>query len=80
MESFFAGACTWQKTLLSLQVWNLVTHGEQIMRAADCKPFVQKGRGFGPARFALHSPFPAVRCRNRREAASQSMMASAAST
>jgi hypothetical protein len=44
MESFFAGACTWQKTLLSLQVWNLVTHGEQIMRAADCKPFVQKGQ------------------------------------
>ncbi|MFR4355546.1 MAG: hypothetical protein ACLT21_12915 [Oscillospiraceae bacterium] len=44
MESFFAGACTWQKILLSLQVWNLVAHGEQIMRAADCKPFVQKGQ------------------------------------
>ena len=89
-DPFFAGACTWQKILLSLQVWNLFAHGGQIMRAADCKPFVQKGqrpfwiisdgRGFGPARFALHSPFPAVRCRNRREAASQSMMASAAST
>ena len=44
MESFFAGACTWQKILLSLQVWNLFAFSEQIMRAADCKPFVQKGR------------------------------------
>ena len=43
MESFFAGACTWQKILLSLQVWNLFAFSEQIMRAADCKPFVQKG-------------------------------------
>ena len=33
MESFFAGACTWQKILLSLQVWNLFAYGEQIMRA-----------------------------------------------
>ena len=41
---FFAGACTWQKILLSLQVWNLFAFSEQIMRAADCKPFVQKGR------------------------------------
>ena len=40
---FFAAACTSQKTLLSLQVWNLFAHGEQIMRAADCEPFVQKG-------------------------------------
>ena len=44
---FFAAACTSQKTLLRLQVWNLFAHGEQIMRAADCKPFVQK----------WHSPF-----------------------
>ena len=43
MESFFAGACTWQKILLSLQVWNLFAFSEQIMRAADCKPFVKKG-------------------------------------
>ena len=42
MESFFAGACTWQKILLSLQVWNLFAFSEQIMRAADCKPFVPK--------------------------------------
>ena len=40
---FFAGACIWQKILLSLQVWNLFAAGKQIMRAADCKPFVQKG-------------------------------------
>ena len=40
---FFAAACTSQKTLLILQVWNLFAHGEQIMRAADCKPFVKKG-------------------------------------
>ena len=42
----FAGACTWQKILLSLQVWNLFAFSEQIMRAADCKPFVQKGFAF----------------------------------
>ena len=40
---FFAGACTWQKILLSLQVWNLFAFSEQIMRAADCKPFAKKG-------------------------------------
>ena len=43
---FFAAACTSQKTLLSLQVWNLFAFSEQIMRAADCKPFVQKGSAF----------------------------------
>jgi len=41
---FSPGACTWAKILLSLQVWNLFAHGEQIMRAADCKPFVLKGQ------------------------------------
>ena len=40
---FFAAACTSQKTLLSLQVWNLFAFSEQIMRAADCKPFFKKG-------------------------------------
>ena len=39
----FRWACTSQKTLLSLQVWNLFAFSEQIMRAADCKPFVKKG-------------------------------------
>jgi hypothetical protein len=42
---FFAAACTSQKTLLSLQVWNLFAYGEQIMRAADCN-FYQKKQGF----------------------------------
>lgn len=42
---FFAAACTSQKTLLSLQVWNLFAYGEQIMRAADCN-FYQKSRAF----------------------------------
>ena len=41
---FFAAACTSQKTLLSLQVWNLFAESVQIMRAADCKPFVLKGQ------------------------------------
>jgi len=34
---FLAAACTWTKTLLRLQVWNLFAKGEQIMRAADCQ-------------------------------------------
>ena len=37
LGSFSAGACTWQKILLRLQVWNLFACGEQIMRAAACK-------------------------------------------
>jgi hypothetical protein len=45
-DPFFAAACTSQKTLLSLQVWNLFAFSEQIMRAADCKPIVQKGFAF----------------------------------
>ena len=36
-KSFCAGACTWHKILLRLQVWNLFAYSEQIMRAADCK-------------------------------------------
>lgn len=40
----------------------------------------QTGGAEAPPVSALHSPFPAVRSRNRREAASQSIMASAAST
>ena len=43
VRSFSPGACTWAKILLSLQVWNLFAFGEQILRAADCKPFVKKG-------------------------------------
>ena len=42
-RSFSPGACTWAKILLSLHVWNLFAFSEQIMRAADCKPFIPKG-------------------------------------
>ena len=36
-KSFSTAACTWAKTHLRLQVWNLFVVDEQIMRAADCK-------------------------------------------
>ena len=45
-ESFSAGACTWQKIHLRLQVWNLFAYGEQIMRAADCKNWRKSPKGF----------------------------------
>ena len=45
-EPFSAGACTWQKTHLRLQVWNLSPDGGQIMRAADCKSLSEKPAGF----------------------------------
>ena len=45
-ESFSAGACTWQKIQLRLQVWNLFAYGEQIMRAADCKNWRKSPKGF----------------------------------
>ena len=38
--------CTWAKTLLRLQVWNLFAYGEQIMRAADCKNWRKSPKGF----------------------------------
>ena len=44
-RSFSAGACTWQKIQLRLQVWNLFAYGEQIMRAADCKKLAEKPEG-----------------------------------
>ena len=44
-KSFSAGACTWQKILLRLQVWNLSAKGRQIMRAADCKKLEKKPAG-----------------------------------
>ena len=43
---FSAGACTWQKIHLRLQVWNLFAYGEQIMRAADCKNWRKSPKGF----------------------------------
>ena len=42
---FSAGACTWQKTLLRLQVWNLSPIGGQIMRAAGCQSLSEKPKG-----------------------------------
>ena len=45
-KSFSAGACTWQKILLRLQVWNLSAKGREIMRAADCKKLAKKPAGF----------------------------------
>ena len=44
-KSFSAGACTWQKILLRLQVWNLSSEGGQIMRAADCKLLAESPKG-----------------------------------
>ena len=45
LESFSAGACTWQKIPLRLQVWNLFAAGEQIMRAAACKTLSKSPAG-----------------------------------
>ena len=41
-QSFSPATCTAEKILLRLQVWNLCALGAQIMRAADCSPFVKK--------------------------------------
>ena len=43
---FSTAACTWAKTLLRLQVWNLFTNSEQIMRAADCKSWRKRPQAF----------------------------------
>ena len=62
MQSFSAGACTWPKILLRLQVWNLFAIGEQIMRAADCKFCQKRARPFfdsfvHPAGLSMMIPF-----------------------
>ena len=41
-RSFSPATCAAEKILLRLQVWNLCALGAQIMRAADCSPFVKK--------------------------------------
>ena len=46
VKSFLAAACTWTKILLRLQVWNLISKGDQIMRVADCKILAEKPGGF----------------------------------
>ena len=42
VKSFSQATCAAKKILLRLQVWNLCAVGAQIMRAADCSPFVKK--------------------------------------
>ena len=42
VRSFSPATCAAEKILLRLQVWNLCALGAQIMRAADCSPFVKK--------------------------------------
>ena len=42
VKSFSQATCAAEKILLRLQVWNLRAAGAQIMRAADCSPFVKK--------------------------------------
>ena len=42
VRSFSPATCAAEKILLRLQVWNLCAVGAQIMRAADCSPFVKK--------------------------------------
>ena len=44
-KTFCAGACTWHKILIRLQVWNLFGMDEQIMRAADCRKLAEKPEG-----------------------------------
>ena len=45
LKTFSAGACTWQKILLRLQVWNLSAISRQMMRAADCKELAESPEG-----------------------------------
>ena len=45
-KPFSLATCAREKILLSLQVWNLCAAGAQIMRAADCNPFVEKSSDF----------------------------------
>ena len=46
IQSFSPATCASEKILFRLQVWNLCAAGTQIMRAADCRPFVGKPLGF----------------------------------
>ena len=58
---FSAGACTWRKILLRLQVWNLFAIGEQILRAAACKNLSESPEGDfrqSEARRVLPAGFP----------------------
>jgi len=45
LKPFSAGACTWQKILLRLQVCELCANGAQGVRAADCKKLAESPEG-----------------------------------
>ena len=45
VRKFSAGARTWRKIHLRLQVWNLSPIGGQIMRAAGCQSLSEKPEG-----------------------------------
>ena len=53
VQSFSSATCAAKKILLRLQVWNLCAGGAQIMRAADCNPFVKKEYFLTALRYAL---------------------------
>ena len=53
VRSFSSATCAAKKILLRLQVWNLCAGGAQIMRAADCNPFVKKEYFLTALRYAL---------------------------
>ena len=53
VRSFSSATCAAKKILLRLQVWNLCAGGAQIMRAADCNPFVKKYYFLTVLRYAL---------------------------
>ena len=46
LESFSAGACTWQKILLRLQVWNLFACANKLCAQQPAKPSQKPRRGF----------------------------------
>ena len=44
-KTFCAGACTWHKILIRLQVWKLFVLDEQLVRAAGCQKLAEKPEG-----------------------------------
>ena len=49
-KKFSAAACTWTKTPIRLQVWNLFANSEQILRAADCNKLAENPMEFSAKR------------------------------
>jgi len=60
IRSFSPATCASEKILFRLQVWNLCAAGTQIMRAADCRPFVGKPLGFFDRQQAVRFGAPPV--------------------